>query len=242
MKKSFLIIYVICGSILLSSCDRQAANNASNVFDVTQINKRQELKKVNILSITPGKVKVKNTENKKRAKIVGALIGGASGLALTSRNQSVLGTIIGGLGGSGVGSLLARDTVLVNGVSVIYQQDDGRILTSIQVGNPCDFAPGSALVVVTGENSTRIQSNHSCVLGMEHVIGKSSNLLDVFTDLDIHAEDQDTLDSLKRQSNLKRRETDLKRSQTELKKEKRRYDRADDSVDMQFEEDQLGNY
>ena len=102
--------------------------------------------------------------------IFGAAGGGLLGGGLAHRNVLATGAL-GALGGAGVGAAvgsLVPGKVLVDGVSIAYEQN-GQTFNSAQVGRRCEYAPGHAILVQTSPTSTRIQPNATCPAPAEKV-------------------------------------------------------------------------
>ena len=144
--------------------------------------------------------------------VLGALLGGAIG---GSADRSGGGATAGAIVGAESGRLGQGATTLVDGVQLVYREGD-RVLQSAQVGLPCEFAPGPALVTVTKAQETRVQSNHTCVKGQEQIAGRVSNLQGLGT---IEAADQDGLDDLERQRALIRKQQEVQSAKTGLARE-----------------------
>ena len=155
---------VLSLAALVAGCQSTGEEYEANVFDASQVNTQQEAKTVNILSISPTKIKVSNEANKKAATVVGGLLGAVAGGVLGNTHNSDT-AIIGAVGGGAAGALggsLVNDTTLVPGVLIGYSEN-GKIFTSAQVGKACEFKLGGvALMVKTLSNETRIQPNTSC--------------------------------------------------------------------------------
>lgn len=231
--------YIIAAALLLAACVDPSAKHQSNVYGIGQLNQRQEVKTISILSVVPAKVEVDNTENQKIAQGVGALLGAVAGVALANNKNDVGGGVLGGLAGAGAGGLAVKNKKLVDGVQIIYQEGS-RTLSSAQVGRPCDFAIGTALVIVSESNETRIQSNHDCVKGQEMQLGSVSKLGNGVAN--INAEDQDSLDNLERQRERLVKQRQVQEQITGLTKEKQRSENARESADVELEREKNRAY
>ncbi|HAJ4252637.1 TPA: glycine zipper 2TM domain-containing protein [Escherichia coli] len=162
-----LSIALLTASITaLSGCQSNADQYAADVYDTGQLNAKQETKTVNIISVLPAKVAVDNTANKQAAQtfgaILGAVVGGVAGHNVVS--GSGLCTTAGAVGGGAVGAAvgtLVKDKSIVEGVSLTYKEGT-KVFTSTQVGKPCQFTTGLAVVISTKNNETRIQPNTTC--------------------------------------------------------------------------------
>lgn len=230
MKHTFIIAI----ALLLVACVDPGARHQANVYSTGQVNQRQEVKTISILSIVPAKVEVDNSHNQKIAKSVVGLLGAVAGVALGNNSGNELaGGLIGGVAGNAVGGLVAKNKILVDGVQIIYQEGS-RTLSSAQVGRPCDYAIGTALAIVTDANETRIQSNHNCIKGQEMVIGSVSKLGNTLG-AGIQAQDQNSLDDLERQRELLTKQRRVQEQITGLSKEKQRTRNANESADIELE-------
>nr|WP_306801700.1 hypothetical protein [Escherichia coli] len=158
-----LSIALLTASITaLSGCQSNADQYAADVYDTGQLNAKQETKTVNIISVLPAKVAVDNTANKQAAQTFGAILGGVAGHNVGS--GSGLCTTAGAVGGGAVGAAvgtLVKDKSIVEGVSLTYKEGT-KVFTSTQVGKPCQFTTGLAVVISTKNNETRIQPNTTC--------------------------------------------------------------------------------
>lgn len=156
----------IIAVLLLSGCQSNADNYAADVYDTTQLNARQETKTVSVISVLPAKIAVDNTENKKAAQtfgaVIGAIAGGVAGYNINSGSalNTVAGGATGGVVGAAAGSLV-NDKNIVEGVSLTYKEGT-KVYTSTQVGRPCQFTTGLAVIISTKDNETRIQPNATC--------------------------------------------------------------------------------
>jgi outer membrane lipoprotein SlyB len=151
---------------LLSGCQTPGQELGANVYNAGEVNSRQEAETVQILAVLPAKVQVSNAQNQHTAQVVGgilgALAGGIAGANVGRYHQTntVLGAAGGGVAGAAAGSLVPS-TELVDGVSIAYKQD-GKVFNSAEVGQVCQFQPGTAIMISTGPNETRIQPNATC--------------------------------------------------------------------------------
>lgn len=147
---------------LLAGCAQPGADLQANVYQADQVNQTQNAKVIDILSLSPAKVEVNNAQNQKEAEVAGGLIGAlAGGIAGNQMgNNTAAGGLVGGVAGAAAGSLVPGST-LVPGVTIGYSEA-GKILTSTQVGQMCEFQFGRALVVSTQANETRVQPNAAC--------------------------------------------------------------------------------
>ncbi|WP_207003884.1 hypothetical protein [Trinickia mobilis] len=166
MKKAIGVVGVVALMAGLAGCQTPGQEYGANVYNAGQVNTRQEAATVQILAVLPAKVQVSNAQNQRAAAIaggvLGALAGGVAGANVGHYHQqnTVLGAAGGGVAGAALGSLVPG-TVLVDGVSIAYKQE-GKVYNSAQVGQLCQFQPGTAIIVSSGPNETRIQPNAVC--------------------------------------------------------------------------------
>ena len=223
MNKLFV---VTVASIVLSGCTAGTLERA-DTFSAQQTNKRQESKLIEIAMIEKAKVQVNNEKAQEAAQLAGALFGALAG----SRNDSGYGgqSLVGAVVGSSVAGAAVGSDKIVDGVSLTYVED-GSLLTSAQVGNPCEFALGPALVITTGENETRVQPNSKepCLDGREDIAGTTSKMAGL-SGLQLKKGSKDRMADLEREKELLERErevmnakTGLQRSTTSLQTEEQR--------------------
>lgn len=166
MKKQGVFLLGMVIAVSVAGCATPGANLASNVYRADQVNTRQEARVVNILMVQPAKVEVSNAQAKRSAEVLGGLLGAVSGAVLGNNlggdavGRQTLGAVGGGAAGAVVGSL-TPGKVLVNGVSITYDEG-GQTFNSAQVGQPCQFQAGHAVVISTSPTETRIQPNATC--------------------------------------------------------------------------------
>ena len=158
-------IALVTASVSLAACQATGENLRSDVYSSGQVNSAQQAQVISILAVMPAKIQVDNAQQKQVAQTLGAIIGAGAGGYLGSKLHPVaygatLGVVGGGAAGAAAGSLVP-DSVLVEGVSVTYE-DQGRTLNSAQVGRSCEFKPGRAVMISTAANETRIQPNAEC--------------------------------------------------------------------------------
>jgi outer membrane lipoprotein SlyB len=158
--------FAVSAMTLLAGCQQPGANLQPNVYRAGQVNQQQEAVVVNILAILPAKIEVSNEQARATAQLLGGLAGAIGGGVIGNNvaRHSATNVLVGGAAGGAAGALagsLVPNTTLVDGVSLTYMRN-GRTLNSAQVGRVCDFKPGSAIVISTAANETRIQPNDTC--------------------------------------------------------------------------------
>lgn len=207
-----LTISILAG-LLLTACGNPASQYGANVYDSAAINNRQEVKFINILALEPAKVKVDNSKNQDTAAIAGAALG-----ALLGSTESSGYALGGGLAGGVIAGHLTDREVLVDGVNIIYMEDE-QLLNSVQVGHLCAFSAGSALVVISRQNETRIQPNAAtpCAKGQEHIVGvvsKHHGQAGVFERKPAKKAHNDTMADYQREKELLRQKNDVEQLRT----------------------------
>jgi outer membrane lipoprotein SlyB len=233
MIKHSLVVFV---SFCLAGC-AAGTMERSDTFTAAQTNVRQESKIIEIALIEKAQIQVNNEKNQKGAQIAGAVIGGLLG-GSENRELAALGAFVGGkVAGATVGK-----TTIVDGVSLTYIEN-GSMLTSAQVGKPCEFAPGTALVITTAQNETRVQPNsaQACVEGSEDFAGSTSKLAGL-ANLKLNKGSKDELADLERDKQLIQQKTEvmnasvgLQKSTTGLKTEEQRTNNAARVADQEIE-------
>jgi outer membrane lipoprotein SlyB len=155
----------------LAGCQATGENYAANVYKAGQVNSRQAAKTVQILAVMPAKIEVENTQAKQSAQVLGAVFGAVAGGVLGHNigsgggSNTAIGGVAGGVAGAAAGSLV-NDKRLVEGVSITYIEA-GETFNSAQVGLSCQFNPGTAIVVSTDAQETRIQPNATCPVAVK---------------------------------------------------------------------------
>ncbi|ELV07587.1 Putative lipoprotein yfgH [Wohlfahrtiimonas chitiniclastica SH04] len=161
--KSFKLTSLIAASAILLTACTTGENLRADVYRAGDVNQVQNVAVVTILSVTPAKVAVDNSENKKRAQLGGTLLGAIGG-ALIGNNHGRYGATSGGVIGGAAGAIggsMVSDEAIVSGVSLTYKKaNSNNILNSVQVGKPCEFKKGKAMVIAARKNETRIQPNN----------------------------------------------------------------------------------
>ncbi|MGM8225253.1 hypothetical protein ACSV5M_01635 [Cellvibrio sp. ARAG 10.3] len=166
------ILTLIFSLTVLVGCQATGEQHRANVYKAGQVNMKQAAKTVEILAVMPARIEVDNSEAQQKAQVAGGILGAVLGAAIGDNVQSsryqtnetvVAGALGGAVAGAATGSLV-KDKVLVDGVSLVYVED-GETLSSAQVGKLCEFKPGVAVIISTGENETRVQPNATCPQG-----------------------------------------------------------------------------
>lgn len=168
-KKAILAATVAVGFVL-TGCVTDGSAYRSDVYSASQVNQAQEVQPVTILAVMPARVAVSNGTNRQRAQSIGMLMGAIAGIALMGHGNhhnphAMPDRVIGGIGGAAlggvVGSAAATGSTQVQGVQITYRRgSDGKMFNSVQVGNPCEYQTGLAVMVSTDPTSTRIQPNN----------------------------------------------------------------------------------
>lgn len=155
----------LLSTFCLAACATPGEENRADSYTADQVNSRQEAQVVNILAVLPARVQVSNEQNQRAAQIGGAILGTGLGLGLGAGvGHSTALSVLGGLGGAGAGAgagSLVPGKVMVNGVSLTYTQGK-HTYNSAQVGKPCEYTPGRAIMITTSASVTRIQPNATC--------------------------------------------------------------------------------
>ncbi|QHI95015.1 hypothetical protein GT348_00625 [Aristophania vespae] len=168
-KKIGFAAFGLTSLLALAACQTPGVESRPDVYGQSQVNTVQRGRVVTIISVSPTRINVDNSASKKTAQIAGGILGAAlgSGLASGVGGSGWGGGLAAGAGGAAGGALLggaiAGNNTLVNGVTVAYQdRAGGEALMSTQVGRVCEYKTGSALLVTTANNETRVQPNATC--------------------------------------------------------------------------------
>lgn len=149
------------GSSPLAGCQKAGNTLEPNVYSAHSLNTPQQVKRIEILSLTPARVEVDNSRNRQNIQIasgvLGAVLGGVIG---SNQGETTIGTAAGGAAGAGAASMM-HDKKLVDGVSITYSYE-GTTLNAIHVGRMCGYTPGPATALITGPSTIRIQPNTTC--------------------------------------------------------------------------------
>lgn len=163
MKKTLMLCAI--PALILAGCANDGSVYRSDVYSSSMVNQAQEVQTVEIIAVMPARVAVGNSsersEGMNTGMILGALIGAATGLAVSNHSDAVIaGTVAGGaLGGLTGRGASGKSQNLVDGVQITFKQN-GKIFTSAQVGQLCEYKTGTAIMVSPTPNATRIQPNN----------------------------------------------------------------------------------
>lgn len=165
--KKFMTALALCSTLTLAACATPGEESRPDVYDQSQVNQTQNQRIVNIVAVSSARINVQNEQNHETSQLVGGLLGAAAGvgggLAGGSPLAAGLGGAAGTAGGAWIGGHVVRDHAIVSGVTITY--NDPRAMgfkSSTQVGQVCEYKTGSALLVMTAENETRVQPNSQC--------------------------------------------------------------------------------
>lgn len=149
---------------MITGCAATGQDLRANTYEATELNQNQEVTAIKIISIMPAKINIDNSKQKKQAMVggglFGAVVGGVGGAFLGNTAGAALGGVTGGAAGAATGSLVS-DKVMVDGVTLAYQIGD-VLKSSTQVGLACEYKTGTAIMVKTSDENTRIQPNATC--------------------------------------------------------------------------------
>lgn len=169
VKASRLVGLGLTSCLALGACVNPGDESRPDVYDQSQVNAIQRGRVVTIISVSSARVRVNNAQNHQTAQVVGGILGAAlgAGLASGAGGAGWGGGLAAGAGGTAAGALaggaISQGQAIVKGVTIAYQdRAGGEALLSTQVGRPCEYHPGTALLVTTSSNETRVQPNASC--------------------------------------------------------------------------------
>ena len=161
---------------LLGGCASDGTYYRADTYTANQVNRVQEVNTVEIIAINAARVAVPNSSNRETAQLAGAILGAIAGAAIGNHNNhSTSARVMGGLAGGAVGGLAGgavgvgvfgggavggHPTTYTDGVQIIYKTAGGRVLQTSQVGQPCEFKTGTAILVAPTPSEARIQPNN----------------------------------------------------------------------------------
>ena len=167
MKKITLTIAAAAmTTAFLGGCANDGTMYRADTYTAGTVNQMQEVRTVEIIAINPARVAVPNTSNRETAQVAGALLGAIAGAAIGNHgNHSTGARVMGGLAGGALGGMAGSavggdSTSFTDGVQIIYRMTNGRMYQSSQVGRPCEFKTGTAIMVQPRPSETRIQPNN----------------------------------------------------------------------------------
>ena len=159
-----------CRSLRLFSCrlrQRRQYRYRADTYYAGQVNQVQEVNTVQIIAVNAARVAVPNDDNRDTARMTGAILGAIAGAAIGNHNNhSTSSRVMGGLAGGAVGGLAgdavggSSSTSYTDGVQIVFRTASGKVLQSAQVGRPCEFKTGTAVMVSPTPNEARIQPNN----------------------------------------------------------------------------------
>ena len=167
MKKTASIIALALASALtLSGCVNDGTYYRADTYYAGQVNQMQEVNTVQIIAVNSARVAVPNSENRSTAQTTGAILGAIAGAAIGNHNNhSTSARVMGGLAGGALGGLAGgavggSSMSYTDGVQIVFRTASGKVMQSAQVGRPCEFRTGTAVMVSPRPNEARIQPNN----------------------------------------------------------------------------------
>lgn len=151
---------------MLGGCMTTGDAYRSDVYTAYEVNQAQEVRPVQIIAVLPARVYVANSSaDRATAQTAGAILGAIIGVALGNHGHDragtrMLGGIVGGVAGSALAGSGASGGSLVDGVQITFRYGD-KLLQSTQVGQVCEYKPGTAVMVSPAPNVARIQPNNA---------------------------------------------------------------------------------
>ena len=168
-----LILATGLTALVLTGCAVDGTRYRSDTYYASAVNQAQQVRTVEILAIGSAKVAISNEANRSDGSNIGMILGAIAGAAIgnQSHDHRLTNRVIGGLAGGVVGHMLGesaggRDSVdYVDGVQLTFRYKD-KLYNSAQVGRPCEYKTGLAVMISTSPTETRIQPNNpsACVI------------------------------------------------------------------------------
>lgn len=160
MKK--IAIVAALSSLILAGCANDGTYYRADTYAAGAVNQAQQVRTVEILAIGAAKVAVSNEDNRQEAQIYGGILGALAGVAIGHNSDSarigggIAGAALGSMAGSAIGG---SRTNYVDGVQITFRYNN-KIYNSTQVGRPCEFKTGLAVMISSTPTETRIQPNN----------------------------------------------------------------------------------
>lgn len=166
MKKLLSMVAVATLVATLAGCANDGTLYRADTYQASQVNQLQEVRSVKILAINPARVAVSNDDNRQTSRLIGGVIGAIAGVAIANHGRHTDNArLVGGALGAGAGALAGdtlagnSDTSYTDGVQLTFSMD-GRTFQSVQVGKPCEYRTGPAIMATSKPGETRIQPNN----------------------------------------------------------------------------------
>ena len=158
-KKVSVIALSLAAALALAGCANDGTRYRADTYYAGQVNQVQEVNTVQIIAVNAARVAVPNDDNRDTARMTGAILGAIAGAAIGNHNNhSTSARVMGGLAGGAVGG--SSSTSYTDGVQIVFRTASGKVLQSAQVGRPCEFKTGTAVMVSPTPNEARIQPNN----------------------------------------------------------------------------------
>ncbi|MGI9392186.1 MAG: hypothetical protein ACR2N8_01430 [Parvibaculales bacterium] len=157
-KTAFIILLLV----FMSGCVKLGTGLRSDEYSAVDINKRQEVIELEIISVKKAKVVLDDIRKLEVGKLFGSLVGAAIGSAVGNRSDNEGEAIIAGIvAGRDIASNLADRKSVIDGVSIVYRQGN-KNFSSAQLGRPCEYKAGKAFIISGDREETRVQPNAVC--------------------------------------------------------------------------------
>lgn len=169
MNLRFLALPAALTAVLaLSGCANDNARYRADVYGPGSLNQAQAVKTVEILSVQTARIALPNETKNSAAQLAGTVAGAAAGMILgnqfghgpgSRQDARIFGGIAGGILGNRASNLAAGETDYQQGVQITFR-DGNQMFTSVQVGNPCEYQLGTAVMIQETARGSRIQPNN----------------------------------------------------------------------------------
>lgn len=168
MKKNTLglISAAVALALGLGGCANDGTYYRADTYSSSQVNRVQEVNTVEIIAVNAARVAVSNTDRRQTAQLAGTILGAVAGAVIANQaSHSTSSRVAGGLAGGTVGALAGgavggEGTSYTDGVQIIFRNAGGKVLQTSQVGRPCEYRIGTAIVVSPTPSEARIQPNN----------------------------------------------------------------------------------
>ena len=166
MKKLTLVASL--SALALVGCASDGTRYRADTYHAMEVNQAQRVRTVDILAIGSAKIALPEEMRSDDVGRLGMIIGAIAGAAIGNQSHHfrfsnrMFGGFAGAVVGHVVGDAMAGSGSGVNyvdGVQLTFRYKD-KLYNSAQVGQPCEYKTGLAVMISTSPTETRIQPNN----------------------------------------------------------------------------------
>lgn len=151
---------------LVAGCSSLDSNYyRADTFSTSGVNQAQQVREITITRLAPVQIAVDNNQNRDDNSTTGMIVGGLIGAAVGhhvkhSGSAAAIGAVAGGaLGNMAATAASGQRRAYVPGVQITYRYN-GKLYSSAQVGQVCEYQLGAAYMLSSTATETRIQPNN----------------------------------------------------------------------------------